>query len=170
MKISMTIALLLAVVMTVSGCGASGLMIIKSTPIGIEEVSVIQVNEIKSDVYIPEKACEQIRDIVINKLEKTSAFKSVSKNSGKIVLDIKIISFDGGDQFARWFFGGIGDFGEGKIILETAYSNVASKNEIGKIRTEGSIKFGLFGGSVKTAYSNAVDEIVRYTVDHFGNR
>lgn len=164
------IAFVVAIVFTLVGCGTSGLIIVKSPPNGIARGNIIQVNEIKSTTPIPEPACEKIRDILIGKLEKTGAFEAVLKNGGKIIMDINIKSFDAGNQFERWFWGGLGDFGEGKIVLETVYTDAATNNEAAKIITEGTINCGVFGGSIDTAYSNAIQAIVKYTVEQFGKK
>lgn len=161
------ITLFLASILT--GCSTSAAIIIKPVNKDAVKINTVQVDQIKTDVKMPPEILERIGQVLIRKLENSGKFNSVSKKEGALVLRITVTSFDAGDQVARWLLGGAGETGKGEIMLETVYVDARSGYKVGQIRTHGSIVAGFFGGSIEAAYASAVDEIVKFTIENFGN-
>lgn len=147
-------------------------MVLKSNTEKAGRVATLQINKVKSDVPIlPSSAPGRIREILIQKMEASKAFNRViDYEGGDIILDVKVVYFEAGDQFTRWFWTGMGGWGAGEIELESTYRDGSSGEEIAKIKTNGIVSTGFFGGSIESAYSRAVTEIVDYTVKEFGVR
>ncbi|MFH1996125.1 MAG: DUF4410 domain-containing protein [Candidatus Omnitrophota bacterium] len=157
-------------IFAVSGCGSSHIRIINPTRGNVGRVNSIQVNEVKSDVPVTKEVCDEIRKILIKNLKLSKAFDSVSEYDGAIAIDSKITRFNAGNQFSRWMWGGLDKSAEGILMLETIFTDKKAGEEIAKIATEGTISDGLFGGSVESAYSNAIQEIVKFAEDNFGKK
>lgn len=162
--------LLFGVSILLVGCGASRIMVLKSEAEKAGRVRTLQINEIKSEVpTVSRYALIRIREILVEKLQASHAFDRITSwEGGNIILDVKVLDFEEGDQFTRWFWTGMGGWGAGSIELETTFKEGSSGIEIAKIKTEGTVATGFFGGSIESAYARAVNEIVNYTVREFG--
>lgn len=171
-KIILFMALILGASILLSGCGTSRIMVLRSDTEKVGKVNSLQVNEVKSEMAtISRHALIRIREILIEKLQASHAFdKITTQEGGNIILDVKVIDFEEGDQFTRWFWTGMGGMGAGRIELETTYKEGSSGEEIAQIKTQGTVNTGFFGGSIEAAYYRAVNEIVDYTVNEFGNK
>lgn len=73
---------------------------------------------------------------------------------------------DSGDRLARWFWGGIGNAGEGSLTVLVRYVD-SSGAEIAKTQVEGRIGSGFFGGSMDDAVIKAAQDVAKYTVSNF---
>jgi hypothetical protein len=82
-----------------------------------------------------------------------------------LTIRVKVVQFEAGSQFQRWFWGGIGNQGEASMQLLTEFFEGDQK--LAHIQTEGRIGSGFFGGSVKSAVDKAVSEISTYAVQNF---
>lgn len=78
----------------------------------------------------------------------------------------RFVQYNAGNQFTRWFWGGIGNAGEGTLTVEAKYFDSQGK-EICVIQSEGKIGSGFFGGSFDYAMDKAAKEIVEYTKANF---
>ncbi len=78
----------------------------------------------------------------------------------------RFIQYDRGQQSARWALGGLGGVGQGKLIVEATFTNMAGES-LGKISAEGQISAGAAGGSFAHARARAADEIAEYAGKHF---
>jgi len=165
-----TLCFFVFIATTLTGCGTGSTAVIKPVSDLKNNSRSVSVNEVSSKVAVPEKALEQIRRVLINRLKNNRAVDVVTDGDGAVILDVEVIRFETGDQLARWVSGGGGEMGKGEIILETTYIDSRSRQEIGKIKTHGDILAGFFGGSMDTAYSNSIQEIVEYTAEKFGDR
>ncbi len=85
----------------------------------------------------------------------------------ELTLKYRFIQFQEGSQFERWFWGGIGNAGEGSITCEVLFLDPAGA-EVAKIQSEGRIGSGFFGGSIHDALGKMGEEVGKYTVQHFG--
>lgn len=86
---------------------------------------------------------------------------------GPLLLKYRFIQYSAGSQFQRWFWGGLGNAGEGSLTCEVSYLDSEGK-EIAKIQSEGRISSGMFGGSMGEALERLAQEVADYTVQHFG--
>lgn len=161
-----------------SGCGTSRMAVLK--PMSTAEfdagsVTSVKINEIQSTTtgYVEKEALDSLRNTLLSKLADTQAFDSISTDDGIIVIDVNVTFFNKGSQAARWIGGGSGGWGVGKIMLETTFTDSRNGTELAKISTEGTVDLGFYGGTMHTAYSKAVQPIVKYAVENFsenGNR
>jgi len=71
-----------------------------------------------------------------------------------------------GDRLSRWFWGGIGNAGEGMVVVQVRYIDVVGK-ELARTQVEGRIGSGFFGGSLDDAITKAGEDIVGFTVANF---
>jgi hypothetical protein len=82
-----------------------------------------------------------------------------------LTVRVRVIQFQPGSQFQRWFWGGVGNQGEASMQLLTEFFQ--GENKLAHIQTEGRIGSGFFGGSVKSAVERAASEVSTYTVENF---
>lgn len=163
-------AALFGLAMMVSGCGASRMTVIRPVPENAGPAAAIQVNQVETTAPTPQSLPGEIQFLLMEQLRKSGAFDAVSSERGIIALNVTVVSFDAGNQMERWFWGGLGNAGEGDLQLETSFIDSESGQELGKIRSQGTITSGALGGSIDIAYKNAVKQIVEYTVLKFGNK
>jgi hypothetical protein len=73
---------------------------------------------------------------------------------------LRVVQFEPGSQFQRWFWGGLGNQGEGSLhVLAEFYEG---DKKLAHIQTEGRIGSGAFGGSLNMAVDKAATEIAEY--------
>jgi hypothetical protein len=114
---------------------------------------------------------EELRKLFIDKL-RADLYGSAEKagpfvEGDGLTIRVKVVQFEGGSQFQRWFFGGIGNQGEASMQLLTEFFE--GEKKLANIQTEGRIGSGFFGGSVESAVGKAVGEISTYAVKHFAD-
>jgi hypothetical protein len=158
---SVCAVVLLLTVTVLGGCGTARTTI-GAAPEQRTTFQSIQVVDGNSTVLVP--------------LEYQAAFKlslneALYKKSGflqgdELTLKIRWIQFSAGDRFKRWFFGGIGNSGEGSMTIEAVYQDRSGK-ELAKTTTEGRIGSGFFGGSFDDAIARAAEEIANYAASTF---
>ena len=88
------------------------------------------------------------------------------KTGDELTLRYRFIQFEKGDQFARWFWGGIGNSGEASITTEVVFLDSSGK-ELAKIQSEGRIGSGFFGGTLNEAIEKMAEEVAEYTIANF---
>lgn len=84
----------------------------------------------------------------------------------ELIITYRFVQYDPGNQFTRWFWGGIGNAGEGTITLEATYVDSFGKL-LAKIQSEGKIGSGFFGRYFSLALEKAAEEIAEYTIENF---
>ena len=77
------------------------------------------------------------------------------------------VSHDPGNQFARWFWGGIGNAGEGTLTVHVRYLD-AEQRELASTQVEGRSGSGFFGGSFREAVTRLGEDVVKFTIANFG--
>jgi hypothetical protein len=83
----------------------------------------------------------------------------------ELTIRIKVVQFEAGSQMQRWFWGGIGNAGEGSLqVLAGFYDDDA---KLAEIQTEGRIGSGFFGGSMTEAVDKAAEQIATYAITNF---
>ncbi len=73
----------------------------------------------------------------------------------------RFIQFNPGNQFTRWFWGGIGSAGKGSMTVEARFLDSSDK-ELAKIQSDGEISSGGFGGSFDFAIQKTAEEVAEY--------
>jgi Domain of unknown function (DUF4410) len=121
----------------------------------------------KDSVEVP----EELRTMFVDKLRAdlygtAEAAGPFTEGEG-LTIRIKVVQFQAGSQFQRWFWGGVGNQGEASMQLLTEFFQGDKK--LAHIQTEGRIGSGFFGGSVKSAVEKAASEVSTYAVSNFAD-
>jgi hypothetical protein len=143
------------------GCGAGKTLVMKP-PATKVKVSSVDFSEEGSTVNVPEK----IRRTFQEKLSKVLFKEGTFQKGSDLEIVYRFIQYDPGNQFTRWFWGGIGNAGEGTLTIEAKFFDAHDK-ELSVIQVEGKIGSGFFGGSFDLALEKAANEIVEYLQQHY---
>ena len=159
---SLSSALLVVALGALTGCGAGRAMIIQPPETKLRASSA-EFSEGKSPVSVPVEVKSALQG-------KLSEFLYAEGNGFKKGSELKIvyrfIQYDPGSQLTRWFWGGIGNAGEGSLTIETKYFDGANK-ELATIHTEGRIGSGFFGGDFNFAIEKAAEKMAEYAINNF---
>jgi hypothetical protein len=125
-------------------------------------VSSVTASEGNSPVSVP----AEVKSTFQQKLEEyLHAEKAFEKGKG-LNIKYRFIQFDPGNQFTRWFWGGIGNAGEGSLTVEAKFYDADNK-ELATIQSEGGIGSGFFGGDFSYAVDKAAEKIAESTKLNF---
>jgi hypothetical protein len=144
-----------------AGCGAGRTMIIKA-PDSAPRFSSVELVEAKSPASVPVEVSRAFLEQLNNYVYKDGAFQ---KGPG-LKVEYRFIQLNEGNQFKRWFSGGIGNFGEGSMTVEAKFYDQAGK-ELATIHTDGKISSGFFGGGFDNAVEKSAEQIADYTRQSF---
>jgi hypothetical protein len=147
--------------MLLAGCGA-GRTLVMAPPNARVQVASVEVTEGPSTVTVP----DDVRLGFQHKLQDLLYRDGPFGKGHDLRLSYRFIQFNPGNQFTRWFSGGIGNAGEGSLTVEVKYFDGASQ-ELSTIQAEGKIGSGFFGGPFELAVWKAAEEIADYTTRTF---
>lgn len=149
---------------TLAGCGAGRTMVMEA-PAERHSFASATVENGTDSVAMPEefrtRLTEKVKAGLYGDAEKPGPFK----DGTGLTIRLKVVQFDSGSQFQRWFFGGIGNQGEASMHVLAEFHE--GDRKLAYIQTEGRIGSGAFGGSVNSAVDKAAVEIVEYAVANF---
>jgi hypothetical protein len=86
-------------------------------------------------VVVPDQYRQQFVQNIRERLYGTSEKPGPFTEGAGLTIRIKVIQFDAGSQFERWFWGGIGNAGEGSLQVLAEFYEAQAK--IANIQTEG---------------------------------
>ncbi|MFQ5847364.1 MAG: DUF4410 domain-containing protein [Candidatus Methylomirabilales bacterium] len=157
------------------GCGAGKTLVMKPPETKLRVTSV-SFSEGNSTIAVPAEAKkafeEKLAELLYEEQKEADEYEKEKNGEGAFKMgdDLKIkyrfVQYDKGDRFTRWFWGGIGNAGEGSLTIEVKYFDVTDK-ELATIQSEGKISSGFFGGAINFAVGKAAEEIAEYTVQNF---
>lgn len=148
--------ILLSSVLLLQGCGAGKITVLD--PINAEEKA--QSIRLKQDTHNVAVEKEKIEYFETQLKEKL--YKELGKTEGDdITIKYRFVKFDEGSRFTRYLLVGLGNAGEGSLIIEFTFFN-RKGIEIGKVSSEGKISAGFGGGSIDSAIDFAVKAITEY--------
>lgn len=154
------IAVPLAAAMLVSACAGSSNMVV--TP----NQSSFRTREVALKY---EGATVEAEGKGVAELKKymTQAFyeKGLFQPGEKLTVKYGFMTYDEGNQAARYFLGGIGG-GEAKMVVGAEFYD-ANGNLLAKIQSEGRLNGGFFGGDASGAIKKAAEEIASYAAANF---
>lgn len=152
---------ILCLVSILAGCGTAQTIVMEpiENRTAVSGVSVISDSH---NVDVPAKIVQQLQE----KIEKGLYEKNGYDRSEELKIVFKFLQQDKGNQFSRWFWGGIGNTGEASLTVLVKYLD-ADGNELGKTQVQGRIDSGFFGGSFGEAITKAAEQVVRFTVANF---
>jgi hypothetical protein len=156
-----TLAALALIGIVLAACGAGKTMVMEasSQKVRADSVALIEGN---STALCPPDVVAAFKSKLTEKIYQPGTFSQGSD----VTLTYRFVQFTTGDRFQRWFFGGIGNAGEGSMTIEAVYTDKSGK-QIGKIMSEGKIGSGFFGGSMDDALDKAANEVAQYTLVAF---
>jgi hypothetical protein len=158
---SAAVLLLLISMIAMSGCGAGRMMIIQPTESKMR-VSSVYIGEANSPISVP----NDVKSAFQKKAEELLYGEGGFQQGKELNIRYRFIQFDPGNQFTRWFWGGIGNAGEGSLTVEAKYFDSTNK-ELATVHSEGRIGSGAFGGSFDYAVEKAAEKIAEFTRTNF---
>ena len=147
--------------MLLASCGAGRTLVMVPLSTSLR-VASIEITEGPSTVTVPDDVKRGLKNKLQELLHKDGAFRK----GQDLWLSYRFIQFNPGNQFTRWFWGGIGNAGEGSLTVEVKYFDGASR-ELSTIHADGKIGSGFFGGSFDLAAGKVAEEIADYTMRTF---
>jgi hypothetical protein len=160
------IAALMFLAMPLAACGSGHLVVEQANRSSIRAQS-IQLEAADSTTTVPEGALAYTQE----KLEAAlfGGDRPVFQRGGRdLTVRYRYISFDRGSRAGRWLAGPLG-MGEAQMVLEAEFVD-PSGTVVARVRGQGELSGGFFGGSSNSAIDKAVNEIARYARQQFGNR
>ncbi len=156
-----------ALCVVLAACG-TGRTMVKEPPAQKKTFSAVVLTRAEDTVVVPEEYRAQfvtkIRAMLYGTPDKPGRFVE----GDGLTIRIKVIQFEAGNQFSRWFWGGIGNAGEGSLQLLAEFYDHDTK--LAEIQTEGRIGSGLFGGSMSEAVDKAAEQIANYAIGTFAEQ
>jgi len=147
----------------VAACGTGRTLVMESPQ--RRAFSAVTVMRADDTVPVPEvyraQFSNKIRELLYGTKEKPGPF---AEGNG-LTIRIRVVQFTEGSQFQRWFWGGIGNAGEGSMHIVSDFLDGSTK--LAQTQMEGRISSGFFGGSMKEAVDKAAEETARYAIANF---
>jgi len=152
------------VCLVLAACGTGRTMVMEPPP-EKNTFSAVSLKRADDTVVVPDeyrkRFVTKIREELYGTKEKPGSFA----DGDGLIIRIKVVQFNEGSQVARWFWGGIGNAGEGSLQVLAEFFDRDKK--LAQIQTEGRIGSGFLGGSMDEAVDKAAEEIAKYAVANF---
>jgi hypothetical protein len=149
-----------------TACGTGRTMVME--PVTERKVfDAARLERADDSVAVPEELRTMFREQLRKELYGTPEKAGPFTEGDGLTIRVRVIQFEGGSQFQRWFWGGIGNQGEASMQLLTEFFD--GEKKLANIQTEGRIGSGFFGGSVKSAVEKATSEISSYAMQNFAD-
>ena len=147
----------------VTGCGAAGILVVKSPETRVR-VSSVNVYEEKSAIVVP----VEVRLATQQKLEQLLYSRGVFTKGSELSIRYRFVHLDPGNRFNRWFWSSFGNSGEGSITIQARFFDSANV-ELAVVEAEGLVWNGLFGGGLLSAVEKAAEELADYAHLNYGS-
>jgi hypothetical protein len=155
-------ALLLAVAMPLAGCAASHLIVEEPARASVRANALTLAYD-DSVTGVPQSASEYVQK------KMQDAFfggdHPLFQHGTEMTVRYHFVGYDAGSRVGRYFAGTFG-VGEAQMVLEAVFVD-ASGQTVARVRGQGQVRAGFFGGSANTGIDKAVKEIARYAAEHF---
>ncbi len=149
---------LLFIVAMLAGCG-SARNIVTEPIVTNYKSSDIEISS-SPGVDIPGEARTYFDKVLKEKAHEHFAYGNHLK------MTYKFVSYEEGSRLKRYLSGGIGNWGEGTLLIQADFTDAQGKH-LGSVRTDARISSGFFGGSIESALDMAAEKLVEYAVAHF---
>jgi hypothetical protein len=161
--LSMVAVLLVA--LPLAACGA-GHLTIEQPNISSLRAQGVRLHYGNSTAEVPEDAAAYVQRKMADAFHggDNPAFREGSD----LTVRYRFMGFDRGSRAGRWLAGPLG-LGEAQMVLEAEFVDPAGA-VLARVRAEGELSGGFFGGSSNSAIDKAVNEIARYARANFANR
>lgn len=149
-----------------SACGTGRTMVMEP-PAERKAYTAAKLERAEDSVAVPDELRTMFREQLRKDLYGTAEKPGPFTEGDGLLIRVKVVQFEAGSQFQRWFWGGIGNQGEASMQLLTEFFD--GDRKLANIQTEGRIGSGFFGGSVKSAIEKATAEIRDYAAQNFAD-
>ena len=153
---------LFAAALILSGCGSGTTLVVDPPEQAATAVRSVIVEGAPAVIQVPAETEQKFVENLKHCLYEEAGFQQGTE----LHIRYRFIQFDPGNQFERWFWGGLGNTGEGSLTIEAKYVDAAGQ-EVATIQAQGSINSGFFGGAFELAVDKAAQEIAEYTVANY---
>ena len=150
-------SVLLMVFVLLAACGTASNVVYEAPADKITFQSV-NITELPPNVDVPADVQKKLLDSLHHELYEEKGFSK----GNDLQLEYRIVSYTGGNRLKRFVAGGIGNWGEGDMVIQTKYKDVDGKI-MGELTTRGKIGSGIFGGPIKSAARRVAEKIAMYT-------
>ncbi|MCY3749899.1 MAG: DUF4410 domain-containing protein [Gammaproteobacteria bacterium] len=129
--------ILIIVVAVITGCGTASTVVLDPVE-QRSELKGVTISSGNHNVEVPQKIVTQLQTGIEKGLYEENDFIK----SDALLLEYKFLQQDEGNQFVRWFFGGIGNAGEASLTVLVTYTDVG--NQLAQTQVQGKIDSGFF--------------------------
>lgn len=154
--------LIAAAAVTLAACGAGSTIVVD--PYEGEKRSyqgAVLANN-GSTIEVPAEIVEKFQ----KSMDKQFHEKGVFEREAGLQVKYTFVQFEAGNQFSRWFFGGIGNAGEASLTVKVDFETPEGEH-LSTINVSGKIGSGFFGGSVSSALDKAAGEAAEYAAAQY---
>jgi len=151
---------LLCMAMFLVGCGAGRMMVLEPAKGKAMKITSVSIKEEPPTVKIKKEDREKFKLMLVQALKSVCGIESTEENPD-LVVEYKIIQYNPGSRTARWFWGGVGNAGEGSVTVDAMFLT-RNGERVGHIQAVGKIQSGFFGGSFSHALKKAAEQIALY--------
>lgn len=155
------IAVLGCVSVLLAGCG-TGRTLVMGPVKESKKFSAVQIERASDTISVDADADRVFRAELSRLLYEENKF---TRGQG-LQAAYRYVQLNQGDQFARWFTGGLGNTGEGSLTILVQFKDEKG-NALGEIQVEGRIGSGFFGGDFDLALKKAAEQVATYIVANF---
>ena len=149
---------LLMVFLLLTACGTAS-NVVHEAPAKKVNFQSINVIELPPTVDVPGAIQKKLFSSLHHELYEEKGFS----RGNDLRLEYKIVSYTSGNRFKRFLAEGIGNWGEGELIIQTKYKD-AGGDIVSELTTRGKIGSGIIlGGSIKSAVKRAAEKIAMHT-------
>src|SRR4051812_8336641 len=156
-------SVIVALSLLLTACGTGRTLVMESP----QRKSFSGVTLMRADdtVTVPDEVREQFVSKMRELLYGTKEAPGPFTEGAGLTIRVKVVQFDAGSQFARWFWGGIGNSGEGSMHVVADY--LEDDKKLAQTQVEGRIGSGFLGGSMSEAVDKTAQEIANYAITNF---
>ncbi len=154
-------AILISTTLLLQACGAGRTIVLEPAAEKRHMRSVHIVSD-NPTTQVPEQYQRKFETALANTLYSKSGFS----RGGEMTIRYRFLQCEEGNQFARWLTGGLGNTGEGSLLVEARILDNKGKT-LSKIQTEGKIGSGLCGGSFDHAILQASSRLAEYVINNY---
>lgn len=142
-------------------CGASKNVVVQ-VPVNSTKYATISVVKGDSTVTVEDDDTLYFRE----KLMEYLGENFTPGEQQPLILTYRFIGFERGNRFKRYLSGGIGNWGEGGLVIQTTFNDIDG-NELAVVNTDAEIGSGFFGGDIQSAFKKAAKKIAEFTALNF---
>lgn len=161
MKSIKVTSLVIVLCALLTACGTSKNVILESTTTS-SKFNSVRLIEGDSPVAVEDDDVAYFRE----KLQENLSEQFATGDGSELTITYRFIGFERGNRAKRYLSGGIGNWGEGGLVIQSVFSD-GEGNELSKVNTDATIDSGFFGGDIQSTFKRAANKISEYAVANF---